>query len=361
MLHEILFQDIGIAGIAYNWFKSFLINRTQKVKIGNSYSEETQLPYGVAQGSVLGPPLFNIYCRSLYKYVESTKFHIEGYADDHQLMKKFLPALQRYALGDNIKNCLQCILQWMNEHFLCLNQNKTKILVIAPPAVKNEIVIGGMFLDNKCIRFVDSAKNLGFILDIGLSFETQINKVVKSCFMAIRKLSSIKNVLTKEQLKSLVCSFVFSQIDYCNSLYYGLNSSLLKKLQYVQNCAARLVMKGNIQTSLNSIFLDFHWLKVRERILFKTLLIVFKCLHQTAPESVCRLLNYAECDRLMKLRENKVNSKYGDRAFSRAGPKLWNLLPHDIRNQHNVEIFKKMLKTYLLTKGDEFYFKINIH
>ena len=54
-LLDILQYDYGITGSAYTWFESFLIGRTFKIKIGDSYSEEAILPYGVAQGSVLGP------------------------------------------------------------------------------------------------------------------------------------------------------------------------------------------------------------------------------------------------------------------------------------------------------------------
>ena len=101
-LLNILKNEIGIDGIALKWFESFLIGRTQTVKIGNEYSDILELLYGVAQGSVLGPPLFKIYIRSLYKYVEPTKFNIEGFADDHQLIKQFMICLQQKALGEDI-------------------------------------------------------------------------------------------------------------------------------------------------------------------------------------------------------------------------------------------------------------------
>ena len=178
------------------------------------------LLYRIAQGSILGPRLFNIYIGSLYKYVEPTKFEIEGFADDHQSVKQSLLSLEVKALGEDIINCLKCISKWMNEHFLCLNQSKKKILVVAPPVVKKKILVCGViFDDDSCIRFVASAKNLGAILDRVLSFETQINNVVKSCFNIIRKLSKIKEYLSQDQLQMLVSSFIFSRLDYCNSLY----------------------------------------------------------------------------------------------------------------------------------------------
>ena len=356
-LLEILYRDIGITGVVLNWFESFLINRTQRVKIGETYSDTADLPFGVAQGSILGPTLFNIYIRSLYKYVEQTKFEIEGFADDHQLVKQFLLPLELKALGDDIVNCLKCISKWMNDHFLCLNQSKTNILIVAPPAVKKKIVIGGVILDDySCIRFVESAKNLGVILDSVLSFETQINKVVKSCFNIIRNLSKIKVFLSQDQLQMLVSSLIFSRLDYCNSLYYGTNLNLIKKLQYVQNCAARLVLKRSLpfQTSLDGVFNELHWLKVRHRIIYKIVLVVHNCLHLKGPNEVSALLRYAESERTMKLRESRVVCKYGDRAFSHIAPKLWNLLPDNIRRQHDTIKFKKHLKSFLITRGEEF-------
>ena len=154
--------------------------RTQKVTIGDEYSQLMKLLYGVAQGSVLGPILFKIYIRLFYQHVEATMFNLEWSTDDHQVIKQFLVAFQKKALGINIKACLQHITKWMNEDFLKLNESKTKLLITAPPSVQCQIFILGIFIGNGCIRFVDSAKNLGVVLDNLLSFENQINKVVKS-------------------------------------------------------------------------------------------------------------------------------------------------------------------------------------
>ena len=359
-LLNILYHEIGLRGKAYNWCKSFLTNRTFRIKIGNSYSLVELLLFGVAQGSVLGPRFFNIYTRPLYRYLEPTKFDVDGFADDNQLVKRFLPAMQSYALGESIQSCLTSIFQWMNEYFLRLNPDKTKILVIAPPSVKKDILISGIFLNGTCIRFVDSAKDLGVIIDTELAFDNQINKIVKSCFMMIRKLSSIKQFLSMMQLKSLVCTKIFSQLDYCNLLYYGLNSSSLMKLQRVQNAAARLI-RSKESISLNDVFTKCHWLRVRERILFKLLLTVHKCINNKAPDSVCALLEYGESDRTKKLQERKSKSKYGDRAFSHAGPKVWNHLPMNIRIQEDTEKFKKMIKTHLMLHGHQLIQNLNTH
>ena len=52
-LLKILYDEIGIHGIAFSWFGSFLLNRTQQVKIGDSYSSENILQFGVPQYLIL--------------------------------------------------------------------------------------------------------------------------------------------------------------------------------------------------------------------------------------------------------------------------------------------------------------------
>ena len=361
-LLDILENEIGITDIALKWFREFLSDRTQTVQIGDSISDAQKLLFGVIQGSILGPRLFNIYIRSIYKRVGPTKFEIVGFADNHQLIKHFVLTLKFTALGDDIRNCLQVISDWMNEHFLCLNQTKTKILVVAPPSVKEKIIINGILLDDTCIRFVDSAKNLGMIIDSVLNFQEQIEKLVKSCFMTIRKLSKVKYYLSQMQLQTLVSSLIFSKLDYCNSLYYGLPEYTIKKLQHVQNCAARLVSetclvwKNKIpyNSSLDHVYHSLHWLRIKFRIIYKVLLIVHNCLHDNAPEDISALISYATSQRSMKLKETRTCNSYGDRAFSHIGPKLWNLLPNEICEEHDQMEFKKKLKSFLMTRGDEY-------
>ena len=184
--------------------------------------------FGVPQGSVLGPVLFNLYIRSLYKAVKGLKFSVHGYADDHQVYKSFTK-LDEYVIHNHeVPNCFSQINEWMNEHFLLLNPGKTEIIVFGSPSVLSSLSIKGTFLDNDvCVRFSHVVKNLGFHLDSNLSFNNQVKKLKTSMFLKLRNIAKMKRFLNLKQLTMLTQAIVLSSIDYCNSLYIGCSKSTI--------------------------------------------------------------------------------------------------------------------------------------
>ena len=93
------------------------------------------------------------------------------------------------------------------------------------------------------ICFSRSVWNLGVIFYDRLSMKQQVSKICQSAYPELRRISSIRHVLTVAATKTHVTSLVLSCLDYCNSLLSGIPQQLIDKLQKVQNCSAPLIFK----------------------------------------------------------------------------------------------------------------------
>ena len=163
----------------------------------------------------------------------------------------------------------------------------------------------------------------------------------------------MKKFLSPKQCETLMHTLVFLSLDYCNSLYYGINSNNMQQLQLIQNKACRIVLGLKKQTSVDENLMKLHWLKIQERVEFKLLLLTFKCLNGMAPTYLTELLQYNNLSgsRMPSLHVPSTTSSAGDRAFQSCAPKLWNSLPSDMKQCHNLQTFKRMLKTFLFRKS----------
>ena len=76
---------------------------------------------------------------------------------------------------------------------------------------------------------------------------------------------------------------------YCKSLLYGLPSTLINRLQRLQNAAARVVTRAGKQEHITPVLFQLHWLPVWYRITFKILLLTYR-VHGLSPASLTTLL-----------------------------------------------------------------------
>ena len=361
ILLNILQSQIGIRGIAYDWFSSFLCERTMSVKVNDSYSEVHELKSGVAQGSVLGPVLFNVYICSFYKFIEREGFEIKGFADDHEIYASFAPTYQYQFLVTKLNCIFASVDLWMSRFFLKLNPLKSQIIVFCNDALKRQLNINGFFLGNSCIRFCDTVRNLGFTLDSLLTLEQQVKECVSSVFASIKSIARIKHLLTRNEVTILVSSLILSKLDYFNSLYYDISCSLTKQLQYAQNCAARLIYNKRKYDHVTELLIELHWLPIKYRILYKIYLLTYKCIYPTSfaqPEELKSLLSVdSKSTRFIRLKVQRNNFRISDRAFSIYAPKLWNQLSTALKNELNISRFKGDLKLTYFVKHSIYRYK----
>ena len=190
--------------------------------------------------------------------------------------------------------------------------------------------------------------------------ENHVNTVVRSCYLRLRNLGKLRPMLTLEASKTLALSTIISRIDNCNSVLWGLPDKQLKKLQKLQNTAARIVTKTKCTEHITPILQNLHWLPVSKRIDHKILSLTYACVNDIAPVYLKEVIPLYKPSRSLRsdsvLRlclpsvEDTNKTKYGFKAFKNSAPKLWNTLPLSIRKSNNISIFKKKLKTHLFTQ-----------
>lgn len=239
----------------------------------------------------------------------------------------------------------------MNLNFLNLNGDKTEIIVFGHPELLDVDYLGPLTSNSR-----STVRSLGVVLDGAFKLDKQISATVRSCFFQLRTIAKVKAYLPPKDLERVINALITSRLDYCNSLYVGLDKSLIQRLQLVQNAAARLLTGKRKRDHITPVLRYLHWLPVHYRIDFKILLLTFKCLNGLAPLYLTELLHAHIPARalrsanilLLDVPRSRLKTR-GDRAFSVAAPNLWNNLPVHIRTCPTLECFKSLLKTHLFS------------
>ena len=220
-----------------------------------------------------------------------------------------------------------------------------------------------MIADGKAIEVIDVVKSLGIKFDKDLSFEEHISSVVQACYIQLRNLRAIGSKLNFDLKKQLIHCLIFSKLDYCNGLFFGLPDKLLKKLQKVQNSCVRFLFgKEGFDKwdSVTPLLQKAHFLPIKERIKFKIALMVFKCLNNIAPSYLTACIKVkdqplktlrTDQDFFLLKKPSVANLVRTERGFSFCGPVIWNNLPYELRTCCDIVKFKKSLKTHLFKEA----------
>jgi len=134
-------------------------------------------------------------------------------------------------------------------------------------------------------------------------------------------------------------ALVASRIDYYNAVLAGAPKVTTDQLQRVLNAAARVVSGTTKFERGMSRFqhTELHWLDVSERVAYKLSVMMFSCMHGQAPQylidfchpasSVASRQQLRSASRRLLIVPRCRLSTTARRAFSVAGPSVWNSLP----------------------------------
>ena len=190
------------------------------------------------------------------------------YADDSQIYLTFESSSDSSEMAKvMMEACVRDIDVWMTVNMFKMNRDETELLVLngrqrpLPPLTTISIC------DEEINRSTKS-RNDGVIYDSSMSMENHIMAICKAAFFHLRNISRIRKYLSSQTAEMLVHAFVSFILDYRNSLLYGLPKESLKKLQHVQNVAARIVTHTCKCDHITPVLCQLHWLSTEERIIF---------------------------------------------------------------------------------------------
>ena len=339
---------------ALRLLRSYLSDRTVRVRVDRDISDSENVTCGVPQGSILGPLLYILYTAPLTELVESHGFKCHFYADDMQLYCVFTSIEQATI---KLENCIGEIQAWMTNNFLKLNPEKTELIVIGKRNMIDDLPKLNIIAGGKCITDADNLKSLGVMFNSELKMDEFVSMKCRCIGLYLRKLSKVRKFLSFSATHTLLNAFVLSRLDYCNSLLVGVPNYLVDRLQRIQNWAIRLLFKLSRYEHVTFYLAEAHWLPVKERINFKILLLVYKCISGQGPSYLNELFSAYIPQRDLRssdarlLVKPKPKTNTGRRAISFQGPLLWNELPDEVKQANSIESFKKKLKTFMFLKS----------
>ena len=359
--HGILFHqfehDFGIKGTALQWFKSYMSGRTFRVCICGEMSESFTLDYGVPQGSIIGPRAFTKYAQHVATIIRQHGFMYHIYADDIQVYHTFDPKLPGEAacVIFKLSRCVAEIRNWMTKNKLKLNDSKTEFFIASPPHIMSHLSGTTVCIGTTEISPSATIRNLGVVFDSAMTMSPHITSLCKSLNFFLWNISRIRRFIDQETCNTTVRALVLSKLDYANALLLGCKKADILRLQRLQNKAARIIFQVPKMHSSSELLSTLHWLPVDKRIIFKTLLYIYKALNDRAPvylsNSISLFIPTREGLRssmdILRLDVPRSNRQYGLRSFSQFGPSLWNKVPLAIRTSPTDTVFKKKLKTHL--------------
>ncbi len=227
--HEILMHKLAKVKVDSFWFRHYLQDRTQTVKINTTQSKTASIWFGVPQGSILGPILFTIFVNDLTEMIHACE--VVQYADDTQCVHtgtiNELPDIITTA-----KTTLSLAKTYFNRNGLMINPNKTQCLFVGTRTFIRQIPSDTTTnFDNAHITPSNHINNLGIYMDCHMTFDVHIQEMHKKV-MGIRFfLNKMKDKFEINTRKIVIQSLALSIINYCLPLYGTTSSTLLWRVQ----------------------------------------------------------------------------------------------------------------------------------
>lgn len=332
------------------WFRSYLINRKQCVRVGNEFSSFKEIAHGVPQGSVLGPTLFNLFINDITALNLNSKLLL--YADDVVL----------YLSGSNLTDTLlkvqadiDQVYLWSTRNRLSVSVPKTKTLLIGRKQKLNSLGnLGKLRLGGKELEWVDSFNYLGLTIDNTVSFNPAIELMHRKAAFKLRTLYLIRENLTTFGSLTMAKSMILPYLDYGLCFVSACPDFAIQRIQRLQNRILKCALGLSRSYNTRALHKLAGVLTIRDRIRYNQLsLIHHQILNQTPlfplRENFTSSTRSSDNKHILLTRPNTEQFR---KSFCYSGPSEWNALSTELKNCNTLSVFKLKLKRSILSTYD---------
>ena len=195
-------KQMGITGCLFEWLKSYISERYQKVVLNGMESHLCFLEAGVPQGSILGPLLFLIFINDI---VDEMECLVNLFADDTSVQQRIIDITS----FDKVNRDLQRLTGFGKQWLIILNAIKTEYIIISRK--RNRQNHPDLFLNGNVISEVDQHTHLGVSISNTLSWSSHINAAIAKAdrrLSVIRRCQNILHRSCKDMLyKTTICPY----------------------------------------------------------------------------------------------------------------------------------------------------------
>ena len=240
--HDLLIAKLHVYGFsktALLLIYDYLSGRKQRTKVNNSFSTWLEIIYGVPQGSIWGPLIFNIYINDLFF---SDEFLMSNYADDNS---PYDFGINSEEVINKLEHQSALLIQWYRYNYLKPNPDKWH-LILSEVESTRFVNINGKHIFNS-----ENEKILGVYFDNKLNFEYHIGKLCKKASQKLHALARVSVFMSIRQKKLIMNAFITSQFGYCPLIWMCHNRKVQNHINRNHERALRIVY-----TDGNSSFED---------------------------------------------------------------------------------------------------------